>query len=225
MKSVENKNYCANIVEIKNIINLDNCDNVCHANILSNLVIVSKDVKIGDIGIFFPIETKLSNDFLKNNNLYRKPELNIDNTKKGYFEENGRIRCVKFRGNASMGFFVPLTTLNYLKTKETFVIGDEFDTIDGNKICEKYVIINKNLPSTRKLGKIYKKSSKVIENQFRFHLSTDNLYKNIHKLNPDDLISLSIKLHGSSFIVSNLLCKRKLNIIEKIFIKIREWCE
>jgi hypothetical protein len=104
IKKPINNNYCATVVEIKNIIPIDNCDNVVHTNIFGNSIIVSKDVKIGDIGLFFPLETKLSNDFLKCNNLYRKLELNIDQTKKGYFEENGRIRCVKFRGNKSEGF-------------------------------------------------------------------------------------------------------------------------
>jgi hypothetical protein len=64
MKHPKNENYCATIVEVKNIIPLVNCDNVVHTNIFGNLVVVSKDTKVGDVGIFFPPETQISKNFL-----------------------------------------------------------------------------------------------------------------------------------------------------------------
>ena len=93
-----NQNYNATVVEIKTLIPLENCDNVQVTLIMGNQVVVGKNIKIGDIGLFFPVETALSEQYLSSNNLYRNKELNDDKTKVGYFEENRRIRCVKFRG-------------------------------------------------------------------------------------------------------------------------------
>jgi len=110
----KNLNYCATVVEIKNKRELSNCDNLVATTIFNSSVIIGKDTKIGTKGLFFPLETQLSEEFLSNNNLYRKSELNKDVTKKGYFEETGRIRAVKLRGNKSEGLLYPLNCLDYL---------------------------------------------------------------------------------------------------------------
>lgn len=94
----KNENYCATVTEIKNIVPLDNCDNIQGTIIFGNHVIIGKDVQVGDVGIYFPPETQLSNEYLSENNLYRDATLNKDQTKKGYFEVNGRVRTAKLRG-------------------------------------------------------------------------------------------------------------------------------
>src|SRR5690606_4958392 len=67
-------------------------------------------------------------------------------------------------------------------------------------------------------GKI---SSRMIANQFNFHFDTSHLMKNIHKIKPDDLISISDKHHGTSLIVSKCLVKKKLNLFESLLKKIK----
>jgi hypothetical protein len=223
LKKPKNSNYCANIVKVANTVTLENCDNVCHSIILSNKVITSKEVKSGDIGLYFPLETKLSHEFLSNNNLYRHKELNIDKEKAGYFEDNGRIRCVKFRGNSSEGFFIPLSSLAFTNHNESLKVGDEFDEINGIKICEKYIVVNKQTQgksNNNKANKKLKRFNKLIANQFRFHVDTGQLYKNIHRIKPDSLISITSKLHGCSGGSHFILCKRNLNFIEKLLLKI-----
>ena len=217
MKKPINENYAAIVVEIKTIVPIANCDNVVHAIIMGNQVVVGKDIKMGEIGLYFSLETQLSETYLKVNNLYRKSELNADPTQKGYFEENGRIRCVKFRQNKSEGLFMPLVSLDTLCNTDNLKPGDCFDEIDGIKICEKYVIKKHNTPGApgSKKGK-KAKVSRIIETQFRFHDDTSMLYKNLHRINPDDIISISYKLHGTSGISSRILCKRYIPIREKI---------
>jgi len=78
-----NKNYCTTVVAIQNVIPLENCDNVVHTSIMGNLVIVSKDIKIGELGLFFPVECQLSKEYLSANNLYRNQLMNVDTTQKG----------------------------------------------------------------------------------------------------------------------------------------------
>jgi hypothetical protein len=234
LKKPINENYAAIVVEIKTLVPLQNCDNVQHAIILGNQVVVGKDVKVGDIGLYFPLETQLSESYLKHNNLYRKFELNIDNTRKGYFEENGRIRCVKFRGNKSEGLFMPIDSILFTnnpviltnkKPEKIFYdlnIGDCFDELNGVEICRKYVIKHSHTPghSDPKQGKNSKKyESKLIDDQFKFHSDTSMLYKNLDRLSPNDLISITYKIHGTSFISSKILCKKRLKWYEK-FLKI-----
>lgn len=225
MKSPKNENYAAIVVQIKTLIPIPNCDNVVHAIIMGNQVVVGKDVQIGDFGLYFPLETQLSEKYLKVNNLYRKSELNEDPTKKGYFEENGRIRCVKFRGNKSEGLFMSLTSLDNINfSAGQLSLGDCFDELNDIEICRKYVVKKQSTPGlsgSRQSGKLKKHKSKLIDNQFRFHSDTSMMYKNLHMLSPHDIISITYKIHGSSFISSKILCKKPLKWYEKILTKLK----
>ena len=225
-----NINYSCVIVKINKLVSLENCDNIQHAIILGNCVIVSKEVKIGDIGILFPVETKLSSNYLSFSNLYRDKSLNVDKEVGGFFELNGRIRCVKLRGHKSEGLFMPLESLAYIFDLDNSVfnimelkgkVGESFDTINDIKICEKYVIPRRNYGQSREKKKGRKpKISKIVNNQFRFHIDTEQLGRNLDKFTLNTSIQCSIKIHGSSFIVSNILCKRKLNIAQKLLLKL-----
>jgi hypothetical protein len=96
-------------------------------------------------------------------------------------------------------------------------IGVEFDELNDIKICEKYIPKQTNQQNQRNNNKnLIKKFNVLIENQFRLHTDTSQLGKSIHRIKSDDIISITTKLHGTSGISSNILCKRKLNIFEKI---------
>ena len=219
----KNENYAAVVVEIKTIIPLEKCDNVQAAIIMGNQVVVSKDVKVGDTGLYFPLECQLSKEYLSNNNLYNKYELNIDNTKKGYFDENGRIRCQRFRGHKSEGLFMPKESLNFcLKVGDILNLNDTFDELNEIPICSKYVVKTNRTPGqpgSKKSKSTKKYESKLVENQFRFHQDTSMLYRNLHRIEPNSLISITYKLHGTSGISSYVLCKQPITKLDKI----KEW--
>lgn len=211
-----NKNYNGTIVEIKNIIPLEGCDNIQHTNIFGNLVIISKDIKVGDVGIFFPVETKLSKEYLSENNLYRDSNKNKDNTKKGFFEDNGRIRCVKLRRFPSMGLFMPMSSLEYTGITD-MNLGDSFNNIGEHHICEKYIVPVRGGSLSKKNKKGRKpKVSKVIDGQFHFHYDSEQLGRNMNMIDPNDIINITYKIHGTSFISSNIICKKKLSPIENL---------
>jgi hypothetical protein len=220
-----NINYSAQIVQIKKIIPIDNCDNIVSTTILGNNVIVSKDIKVGDIGIFFSIESKLSAEYLKGNNLYRDKTLNRDQSKSGFFELNGRIRCIKLRGNKSEGLFMPISSLSplglcdYKKDFKEYV-GESFDYIDDIKICEKYITPNRQQSQQKNKSGRKAKASKIVPEQFHFHIDTEQLSRNLDKFKPDALIQISVKVHGTSAISSNILCNKKLNLFQKILLKL-----
>jgi hypothetical protein len=219
----KNENYAAVVVEIKTLLPLAGCDNVQAAIIMGNQVIVGKDIELGTVGLYFPLETQLSEPYLKNNNLYRKPELNLDQTKKGYFEENGRIRCVKFRGHNSEGLFMPLDSLIFTGDWQGLKIGNEFDEINGIEICKKYISKKSRtpgLPGSKQPKK--PRVSKIIDSQFRFHQETSMLYKNVHRINPGDIISISYKMHGTSGISSYVLCKQPMSLSTRVVLWISQ---
>lgn len=226
----KNPNYCAVVVEITNTVDLPNCDNVKGAIIYGNHVIVGKDTPHGLKGIYFPAETQLSEEFLSHNNLYRDSERNKDTTKAGYFETNRRIRTMKFRGHKSEGFFCPIEYLSYILTKkelDELAVGDTFDHICNKQICKKYAIDIpvQNGPKVPRRTKKLAKFDRLVPGQFNLHIDTLNARLNIRKLSPEDTISISRKLHGTSWIVGKVNTRKKLpwylNLLKK-FLPINE---
>lgn len=220
---LRDKNYCGTIVEIKTLVPLAKCDNVVAAMIFGNSVIVGKDTKPGDIGIFFPAETELSAGFLCQNSLYRDATLNANPEKKGYFEKHGRIKTMSFRSFKSEGFFIPINSLNYLHTTLNFsnMVNEEFNEINGVELCKKYIPKSDKVkgPAGTKKNKESVKVSKLVPEQFRLHYDTEQLRKNMDKINPEDLISISDKWHGTSFVVANVLTIQPMNWFHRILNK------
>lgn len=219
----ENENYCCTIIKIKNVIPFENSDFIQGTTIFGNPVIIGKDTNIGDVGVYFPAETQLSHEFTSYNNLYKHSENNSDPDKKGYLEDNRRIRTMKMRGNKSCGLFLPLESLAFLLNSNEFEIGDTFDEIKGIKICNKYVVERKKSQSQKQGKKKSKtpKISKLINGQFRFHDSTSQFGKNAHRFSANDIIDISYKMHGTSAVISKILCKKKLNWFYKFLKKIK----
>lgn len=226
----KNKNYCAVVVALKNFVDLPNCDNVKAALIFGNSVIVGKDQQVGDLGLFFPVETALSPEFLANNNLYRKVEwgnVNPD-ARPGFFEQHGRVKAMKFRGHKSEGFWIPLESLLYLpywRNEELVRLdflpeGTEFDAIGEHEICHKYIPRRNPGRAWVGQGKQPRTEDRLVDGQFRFHIDTEQLRRNMHKLEPWTIISISDKWHGTSAIVSNVLVQRKLPWYERVLRKL-----
>lgn len=217
MKKPINENYAALIAKIDNIIPIEKADRIQSAIILGNSVIVDKSVQIGDIVVYFPVECQLSESYLSNNNLYSHAELNVDKTKTGKFKDNGRVKCIKLRETKSEGLAMPLSSFDYISPNIKFNIGDSFDELEGQNICKKYVIKERKTNSLGNRNKGKKgKISKLVENQFRFHDDTSQLFRNLHRIKKNSLIQASYKIHGTSSISSKILCKKHLNPLEKV---------
>jgi hypothetical protein len=212
LETPSNKNYAATVVALDRFAPLANADRLQAALIFGNSVIVSLDAKPGDLGLFFPLETALSREFLSANNLFRKPEWgNADATQKGYFEEHGRIKAVKFRGNKSEGFWIPLASLGYLGIDlGSLQPGDEFDKIGEHEICRKYQPKQNPTSLRTSQGRKPKAEDRIVEGQFHFHVDTENLRRNIGKVQPEDWVSISDKWHGTSAVFAHVLVKREL---------------
>lgn len=215
--TTENTNYCATIVKIHNLIPLNGLDNLVGYPAFGNMALLSKDHHVGELGVLFTAETKLSNDFCKNNNLYRDPTLNSNVEKSSYIEQSGRVKSLKLRGHISTALFMPLSSLSYLGVNpEDFEEGDCFTHINGTEVCRKYVIEYMQKGPRNKIRGLTKKFSRVDPIHFIEHLDTENFWKNKHKLNENDWIIVTAKLHGSSGRFANTIVKRKLSWKDKV---------
>lgn len=208
-----NNNYCGTIIKLKNIIPLGNCDNVVGTTIFGFQAIVGKNVEIGTLGVVFPAETQLSEQYCAENNLFRHSEKNKDSNIKGYIEDNRRVKAVKFRGHQSSCLFMPLSSLAYLVDVKDFNEGDEFDSIRDVEICRKY-----ELP--RKAGSYVpqqsKKISRVDVKYIPEHYSTDNYFKNDRNIPGETQVIITQKLHGTSIRIANTIVKRKKTIKDRL---------
>lgn len=227
---LKHSNYGATVVALSNFITLVkgeggklDCSNVKAALIFGQSVIVGIETPAGAVGLYFPAETALSAEFLGQNNLYRKTDFgNIDPVKTGFFEQHGRVRVVKFRGHKSEGFWIPIESLAYLGLPlSDFPVGAEFDYVNEHEICHKYIprrnrVSNPCAPR----GKKARVEDKLVDGQFRFHIDTAQLRRNAHRIEPNTLISVSEKWHGTSAIFSNILVNRELNFIERFLKRI-----
>jgi len=215
----KNPNYAATIVRLKDFVDLPNCDNVKAALIFGNSVIVAKTVQVGNLGVFFPVETAISTEFLGKNNQYRKPEYgNSDPNEKGFFEQHGRVKAMKFRGHKSEGFWIPVHSLDYLGAGP-FEEGQVFDAVGEHEICRKYVPRGQGGKTSSNQARQAKLEDSIVDGQFRLHFDTENFRRNAHKVQPEDWISISDKWHGTSVVIAKILVKRNLRWHERVLRK------
>lgn len=216
------ENYTAQVIKLPAKVPVKGLDKLVSVTHQGNQCLTSKDADEEVLYLFFPAECKLSDDFLKFNNLYRHSNLNADNSLAGFFEDNQRVKSLKFKGVISTGFMIPLQesidalekgTGKYVNEHQ-LKVGDEFNVIDGVQICEKYLIKEKKdgmkNPRTKILDSIV--DSKFVPE----HFDTSHLLKNTHKIGIDDDIIVTYKVHGCSarYFRTNVI--RKHSWLEKL---------
>lgn len=225
------------IAKLKNVRKHPNADRLQLATVVGETVIVGLDAKEDDLVIYFDSNLALSNDYCKYNNLFSKSELNADTSKKGYFGKNGRVKAQLFRGERSYGytakieslFAIPtLDVLNQLEWIKKIKEGDEFTSVSGIKICEKYI------PEVSKVkcqGQGKQKSGRGYKtNMFVEHYDTKHFKRCVDKIPVGRLLYIEEKAHGSSQRSGQVLADRDLNWFEKLLIKfckvkiqVKEW--
>lgn len=229
-------NYLAKVVRLSNIRKHPNADKLQLTSVDNQTVVVGLNAKEGDEYIFFPLETAINKKFLAFTNSFSDPLLNSDGKTKGFFNDKGRVKAIKLRGTPSEGYLVPIkdflawTQANPAEWAEADFNGKEFDSVDfivydgdlgttnvTELVCEKYVpyTIVKG-PANAPKQKKELRHNRIVPGQFHFHVDTAQLKKNIHMIRPEDTITISEKLHGTSVVISNVLVNRKLKWYEKL---------
>lgn len=212
----DSANYAAQVVRVPEPFDLPNADRLVGVGIFGYTVITQRDGNIneGDLAVFFPAESQLSEGIASYANLFRHSELNQDPNEKGYLEDNRRVRALKLRGTISSGLLLPVEVVeNFLGGKLSE--GDVFDHIDGVEICRKYRI-KEPVVVDRTVKKIAKAFKRVDETLLPEHLDTDQWLRNEHLVHENQNIIVTQKLHGTSVRLARTVVRRKLKWYERV---------
>lgn len=188
-------NYQAIIAKVDTVESIEGADRIQVGKVLGETVIISKDIPEGYIGVFFCAGTQLSEDYCKNNNLFRDSTKNLDNTKTGFFDDNRRVRAQPFMKIKSEGYFAPIESLNYIPKLPNLKVGDMFEDVGGVNVCKKY--LNPRLVK-KESNKTVKVKKKDLVPDFAEHVDTAQFKYHIGKIKKGDLISIQSKIHGTS---------------------------
>lgn len=207
-------NYSAVVTTITNLRPHSNADRLVCTSMYGGNVIVGKDTKIGDVGLFFPLESQIGEKFAIANDLIRRKDENGKNAG-GMFDQNRRVRAQTFRGERSEGFWIPIDSITKLfpDWDEVLKEGQEIDTLRGEQIATKY--FPKRIKSASTKGNKKPKKSRIVPGQFAFHFDTPQLARNVDKLNLGGQVTITWKVHGTSAIAARVLVNRKLNLLER----------
>ena len=185
------------VVQIQELKPHSNADRLQIAVIFGASVIVGLDVKAGDLGIYFPIDLQLSEEYCTQNNLVRKKDENGNNIG-GYLDPDKRnIRAMKLRGEQSEGLFMPLESLKYTGATK-FEVGNKIDVVNGHEICRKYIPKIQVRQGRAIEGNRTRKHHVPIAPLFAEHADTEQLAYNMEAFKPGDQIEITLKMHGTS---------------------------
>lgn len=196
-RQIELSEHCGYVVQINELNPHSNADRLQIATIFGASVIVGLDVKIGDLGVYFPIDLQLSEEYCVQNNLVRKKD-EFGNNVGGYLDPDKRnIRAMKLRGEKSEGLFMPLESLRY--TGETkFEVGNKIEMLNGHEICRKYIPKTNVRQGHVSEGNHTRKKSVPMAPLFAEHADTEQLAYNLAAFKPGDQIEITLKMHGTS---------------------------
>lgn len=228
--------YCATVVQIGEVKPIEGSDFLGMTLVNGFPIVVRKDqVKEGDVMIYCPIETQLNPNFLRINNLYEFNQRHLNSnyneveslveegkqdlakSKVGFFNKHGRVKLIRLRGQASMGYLITIREIvNYCNKLSRFKfedhIGEDFDEITGDQFIQVYIPpVKEDTPRASRDGrrnKKLKKLSRIIPGRFSFHYDTQQLNRNMDHFNPDTLVDISVKIHGTSICLGNVLVKK-----------------
>ena len=191
--------HCGYCVKVDNLRPHSNADRLQIATFFGSDTCVGLDVVRGEIGIYFPSDLQLSEEFCVANHLCRKKPDGTPDT--GYLDpEKRNIRPIKLRGERSDGIFLSISCLEYTGVNlDDINIGDTITVVNGHEICKKYIPRgrNRNNKAKGKGNKTRKKHAPVAP-LFTEHADTEQLAYNLGAFKPGDEIEITLKMHGTS---------------------------
>lgn len=193
----EHVGYVVRVSELKDH---PNADRLKVATFFGNDTCVGIDTAIGEIGIYFPCDLQLSEEFCDANHLCRKTVDGKPDT--GYLEREKRnVRAIKLRGVKSDGIFMSLSCLEYTGVNfDDIDIGDTISVVNGHEICKKYIPrgTKQNRQGHPNEGNRTRKRHDPIAPLLAEHADTEQLAYNMGAFKPGDLIEITLKMHGTS---------------------------
>ena len=191
--------HCGYITTLKNVRPHPNADKLQLGDCFGNTVCVRLDYTEGQIGVYFPTDLQLSEEFAKANNLLRLRDAEGHSIPGGGYMDPDRrnITAIRLRGEKSDGLFLPLTCLETFGDISTLKIGDTIDVFNGHEICKKY-IPNTNHSFHSSGGNRVRKKGTSIAPLFSEHADTEQLAYNLDAFRVGDEVEITLKMHGTS---------------------------
>lgn len=190
--------YNAYITTLKNVRKHPNADRLQLGECFGNTVCVSLEYKEGMLGVYFPTDGQLSEEYCEHNNLVRKKD-DAGNNIGGYMDPDKRnVTAIRLRGERSDGLFMPLTSLLYTGIEaDELIEGLCFTMLNGHPICQKYIPRRPNRAAAGSGNRTRKKKVPVAP-LFAEHADTEQLAYNLSAFKPGDEIEITLKMHGTS---------------------------
>lgn len=196
--------HCGYVVKVTELRKHSNADRLQVATFFGNDTIVDLSVKVGDIGVYFPVDLQLSEEYCAKNNLVRKKDENGNNIG-GFLDPDKRnIKAIKLRGEKSDGLYMPIHSFDYCYENGTGLavnmvnIGDQVTILNGHEICKKYIPKRQNRTGGYSAGNHTRKNKVPYSPLFAEHVDTEQLAYNHGAFKPGDEVEITLKMHGTS---------------------------
>lgn len=210
----QNSNYVATVVKVRTLVALANCDNLMGLPLFGLQAIVGKDTSEEDMGIIFPAEVQLSEDYCFHNNLFRHSDLNENQDSKGYLEDNRRVKAIRLRGHRSDALYMPVSSLAYTGVDiSEFHEGDSFDRLGDITICQKYVVPGRSQQGNSNQSP---RMSRVDSRMFPEHFTSGHFFRVEDSLDSGAFVVVTQKLHGTSVRIGHVPVSRPLTLRDRI---------
>ena len=191
--------YSAYVCRIKNLRKHNNADRLMLGECFGNTVCVDTSYEVDELGIYFPTDGQLNPEFAEINGLLRKKDENGKNIG-GYMDPMKRnVTTIRLRGEKSDGLFLHLNCVSYTGILlNELTEGFAFTTLNGHEICKKYIPMRQNRQGHVSGGNRVRKKKAPIAPLFVEHADTEQLAYNLDAFKPNDLIEITLKMHGTS---------------------------
>ena len=140
----------------------------------------------------------------------------------GFMNKHGRVKLIMLRGCPSYGVIYTQADLARWipdaarERLEGYLVTDadgvehafDFDTVGHERFAWAYV--PSPTPARRRQKELYRnrrlnRFERLVPGQFSFHYDTQMLQSNIWRLRPGTPVTVSVKMHGTSAIIANVL--------------------
>lgn len=202
--------HCGYVVKVTELRKHSNADKLQVATFFGNDTIVDLSTQIGDLGVYFPVDLQLSEEYCAKNNLVRKKDENGNNIG-GFLDPDKRnIKAIKLRGEKSDGLFMPLDAFAYCWDLDKVEVpegceitipmslGDQVTVLNGHEICKKYIPKRQSRVGSYSNGNHTRKNKVPYAPLFAEHADTEQLAYNHGAFRWNDHVTITLKMHGTS---------------------------
>lgn len=192
--------YCGYVIKVEKLRKHPNADRLQLLEVFGTETCVGLDVSVGDLGVYFPTDGQLSEEFCTVHDLVRRKDEH-GNDAGGFLEPGKRnIKAIRLRGERSDGFYMPIKCLEYTGADlADFTPGTQITIVNGKEICKKYIPrSNKGSNGGTSKGNKARKHKVPFTPLFAEHADTEQLAYNLAAFRPGDEIEITLKMHGTS---------------------------